>query len=58
MQNFEPSGATRRSCGPIVVFRVGMSIIRISWWVCPSTTATRPSNSQLNNAILNAARVD
>src|SRR6478672_10029896 len=34
------------------VSRCGMSTIRISWWDCMSTTATRPASSQLNTATL------
>ena len=36
------------SCGPMPVFRRGMSIILSRRWAATSTTATRPANSQVN----------
>ena len=39
------------SCGPIVVFRCGMSTMRSSRCAATSTTATRPANSQVNTAV-------
>ena len=44
-------GASLMSCGPIRVFRTGMSIIRSRRCVATSTTATRPANSQVNTAV-------
>ena len=39
------------SCGPIVVCRSGMSTVRSTFRAATSTTATRPSNSQVNTAV-------
>ena len=39
------------SCGPIVVCRVGMSIMRRTRRATRSITATRPANSQVNTAV-------
>ena len=39
------------SCGPMWVWRVGMSIIRSSVREATSTTATRPANSQVKTAV-------